>query len=71
VKNVPPNLSNVVTALAKRRLMRVASYGRVRGGSRQGEVEGNGKGQGNSNSVGCFPDYITSIPVKLMTLFQS
>ncbi len=56
--NVPLSLSDVVTALANRRLLRVASYGRargllrvaiygrVRGGSRQGEGKGQGGGEG-------------------------
>jgi hypothetical protein len=35
VTNVLPSLSNVVTVLANGRLLRVASCGRVRGGSKQ------------------------------------
>jgi hypothetical protein len=67
MKNVPKSLSNVVTSLANRRLLRVASYGRVRGlqqkppltpGKGKGEARGGGRERARaSTSIGCLPDF--------------
>jgi hypothetical protein len=64
--NVLPSLSNIVTALANIRQLRVANCGRVRGGSRQGEGKEKGKWKGKSKGIyqhRLFPRFLLLLEV--------